>query len=134
MRTAQCCIYKANVDDCNEMVFNIIEKNLFGKLYADKGYISQELIEKLWFHDIHIVTGLRSNMKNKLMLRKQSIIETINEILKNVAQLVHSEHRSFNNFLINILSALAAYCCFDKKPAINVDFNKEEEEGQLSLF
>ena len=75
------------------MVFNIIEKNLFGKLYADKGYISQELIEKLWFHDIHIVTSLRSNMKNKLisvwdklMLRKQYIIETINEILKNVAR------------------------------------------------
>ena len=141
VRTAQFCIYKANVDDCNEMVFNIFGKNLFRKLYADKGYISQGLIEKLWFHDIHIVTGLRSNMKNKLMtvwdklmLRKQSIIETINEILKNVAQLVHSGHRSFNNFLINILSALAAYCCFDKKPAINVDFNKEEKGGQLRLF
>lgn len=132
---------KANVDDRNEMVFNSFEKNIFGKLYADKGYISQGLFEKLWSQDIHIVTGLRSNMKNKLMsvwdkimLRKRSIIETINDILKNVAQLVHSRHRSFNNFLINILSTLAAYCCFDKKPAINVDFNIEKEEGQLYLF
>ena len=31
---------KTNVDDCNPEVFNNLTKDLFGKLYADKGYIS----------------------------------------------------------------------------------------------
>lgn len=120
---------KANVDDRDEMVFNEFSKNLFGKLYADKGYISQELFNSLWNEGTHIVTGIRSNMKNrlmpaydKIMLRKRSVIETINDELKNVAMLVHSRHRSFDNFLMNVIGAIAAYCLFDKKPAINMDF------------
>lgn len=120
---------KANVDDRNEMVFNEFNNNLFGKLYADKGYISQDLFNSLWSEGTHIVTGIRSNMKNKLMslhdkimLRKRSVIETINDELKNVAMLVHSRHRSFENFLMNVMSTIAAYCFFEKKPAINADF------------
>lgn len=120
---------KANVDDRNEMVFNEFNKNLFGRLYADKGYISKELFDSLWNNGTHIITGLRSNMKNKLMsamdkimLRKRSVIETINDELKNVAMLVHSRHRSFENFLMNVIAVIAAYCFFDKKPAINMDF------------
>lgn len=31
---------KANVDDRDERVFNRLKDNLFGKLFADKGYIS----------------------------------------------------------------------------------------------
>ena len=50
---------------------------------------------------------------------------------KNIAQIEHSRHRSFNNFIANVLSAIAAYCFFDKKPAIDVDF---VNDGQLSLF
>ena len=72
--------------------------------------------------------------KNKIMLRKRSIIETINDELKNVAQLVHSRHRSIDNFMINVLSTLAAYCCFDKKPSINVDFIIDREPKQLSFW
>lgn len=56
------------------------------------------------------------------MLRKRFIIETRNDILKNVAHLIRFKHRIFNCFLINILSAPAVYCRFDKKPAINIDF------------
>lgn len=118
---------KANVDDRNEMVFNEFSGNLFGKLYADKGYISQELFSTLWSEGTHIVTGIRSNMKNKLMsvydkimLRKRSVIETINDELKNVAMLVHSRHRCFEK--MNVISSIAAYCFFEKKPAINADF------------
>lgn len=131
---------KANVDDRNAMVFNEFNKNLFGKLYADKGYISRELFDSLWSNGTHIVTGLRSNMKNKLMsvydkimLRKRSVIETINDELKNVALLVHSRHRCFENFLMNVLSVIAAYCFFDKKPAINMDFELGNS-SQLTLF
>ena len=132
---------RGNVDDRDVRVFNRLSDNIIGKLYADKGYISQGLFDRLFSNDIHIVTGLRSNMKNKLMplydklmLRKRSVIETINDELKNVAQLVHSRHRSINNFLMNVLAVIAAYTFFDKKPSINIDYEIEEFDGQLTLF
>ena len=60
-----------------------------------------------------------SNMKqrlmplyDKIMLRKRSIIETVNDLLKNVAQLVHTRHRSMHNFLMNLLVEMGAYCFF----------------------
>lgn len=50
------------------------------------------------------------------MLRKRYIIETINDLLKNKAQLVHSRHRSITNFLVNLVAVLGAYCFFENKP------------------
>lgn len=103
----------ANVDDRNDAVIDTLTDRVFGKLYADKGYISQSLFGRLWSEGIHVVTGLRSNMKqrlmplyDKIMLRKRSIIETVNDMLKNVAQLVHTRHRSVHNFLMNLLAAM----------------------------
>jgi hypothetical protein len=40
-------------------------KNLYGKLYADKGYIGKKLSEKLAENDIDLVTTVRENMKAK---------------------------------------------------------------------
>ena len=54
---------RANVDDRNPKVFNDLTKDLFGKLYADKGYISQSLFASLFDRGVHIVTGIRTNMK-----------------------------------------------------------------------
>jgi len=34
------------------------------------------------------------------MLRKRSIIETINGQLKNISQIEHSRHRSYANFIV----------------------------------
>ena len=92
-------------------------------LFADRGYISPRLFDMLFEDGIHLVTGIRANMKNrlmpmwdKIMLRKRCIIETINDMLKNTAQLVHSRHRSVNNFIMNMVAAMAAYCFFDNKP------------------
>jgi hypothetical protein len=116
-----------------------LSENLFGKLYGDRGYISAALFASLLNDGIHPVTGSKSNMKNRLMslrdkilLRKRSVIETINYELKNICQIEHSRHRSTVNFLMNLLSALAAYCFFDKKPAIQ--FEREKTDGQLVLF
>ena len=53
---------------------------------------------------------------DRMMLRKRYIIETINDMLKNTAQIVHSRHRSVSNFIMNLISALGAYCFFDNKP------------------
>ena len=134
---------KANVDDRNPEVFNNLTKDLFGKLYADKGYISQSLFASLFDRGVYIVTGIRTNMKNrlmdvhdKIMLRKRSIIETINDMLKNVAQIVHTRHRSISNFIVNLLAGMAAYAFYDTKPSINMEFvmDGEAEVKQLTLF
>jgi len=69
------------------------------------------------------------SITDKILLRKRALIETVNDELKNIAQ--HSRHRSFNNFIANSLSAIAAYCVFEKKPAIDVNF---VNDGQLAIF
>lgn len=60
---------------------------LFGKIFANRGYVSQKLASKLLEEfGIHFFAKPRRNMKNKLMRlhdkllsRKRSIIETIND-------------------------------------------------------
>ena len=73
---------------------------------------------------------------DKKMLRKRSIIETINDMLKNVAQIVHTRHRSVSNFIVNLLAGMAVYAFYDAKPSINVEFEMEGEVEvkQLTLF
>ena len=71
-------------------------------------------------------------MWDKIILRKRYIIECINELLKNKANLVHSRHRSIHNFIMNLCSALTAYYFFDNKPeALPVYV---EESKQVGLF
>lgn len=89
---------------------------------------------------VHLGTGIRANMKKKLMhmwdkimLRKRCSIETINDMLKNTAQLVHSRHRSVNNFIMSMIAALAAYCFFDNKPQALRGYCIENTK-QLMLF
>ena len=132
------CLTKGNMDDRNRDVFKVLSKDLFGKLYGDKGYISYNLFEMLFNDGIHLVTGIKSNMKNRLMslrdkilLRKRSVIETVNDELKNICQLEHSRHRGRANFLMNMLAGLAAYCFFDKKPAIRFERELQQEQGYL---
>ena len=115
-----------------------IKKVLLGKLVGDKGYIGKELFQRLFVNGIQLVTKLKSNMKgalmsvsDKLLLRKRAIIETVNDELKNIAQVEHSRHRCFDNFIVNVLGAIAAYCCFPKKPCINVE---RTLDTQLTLF
>jgi hypothetical protein len=70
-------------------------------------------------------------LKDKIMLRKRSVIETVNDELKNMCQVEHSRHRSFGNFITNILSGLIAYSFFPKKPSIKYE---TEQTNQLALF
>lgn len=102
-------------------------KRLFGKLFADMAYLSQSMFEQLMEQGIQLITKLKSNMKNKLMamsdkllLRKRSIIETINDQLKNISQIEHSRHRSPVNFLVNLVSGLIAYSHQSKKPSLHL--------------
>ena len=91
-------------------VVNCLTKNIYGKLFGDKGYISQKLFDELLNKNIKLVTALRKNMKPKLMsdidnllLRKRSLIETVNDFLKNICHIEHTRHRSPINFLANLL-------------------------------
>jgi len=115
-----------NVDD-RKPVPKMVRK-LFGKLFADKGYLSKRLFEELLrTFNVQLVTGIRSNMKNvlmplmdKILLRKRAIAETIIDQLKNISQIEHSRHRSPINFLVNLLSGLIAYCHQPKKPSLGL--------------
>jgi hypothetical protein len=131
-------ISQGNMDDRTPLKTEGFLKKIFGKLFGDKGYISEKLFEILFTDGIHLVTGIRNNMKNclmtmhdKIMLRKRSVIETINDELKNMCQIEHSRHRSFVNFIVNILAGLAAYGFFPKKPSIK---NQTVKTNQLCAF
>lgn len=103
-----------------------LSKNLLGKIFADKGYLSKDLFGKLMEKGTELITHIRKNMKNafmslwdKLMLRKRSIIETIIDQLKNISQIEHSRHRSIPNFLVNLIAGITAYGLKEKKPSIS---------------
>ncbi|NGX30436.1 MAG: hypothetical protein KR126chlam4_00460 [Candidatus Anoxychlamydiales bacterium] len=77
---------------------------------------------------LKLVTSFKSNMKNKLMdlkdkilLRKRALIETINDQLKNISHLEHSRHRGIGIFFINALAAMIAYMHQPKKPKLRMD-------------
>jgi hypothetical protein len=118
-------ITPGNVSDLNPV--KSMSKNIWGKLFGDRGYISSKLFEELLTQNLQLITKIRNNMKNKLMdiydkilLRKRAIIETINDQLKNISQIEHTRHRSPANFLINLLSGLIAYCQQKKKPSLKL--------------
>lgn len=131
-------ISQANEDDRSPLKEGNFLKKIFGSLYGDKGYISKELAAMLFDQGLHLVTSIRNNMKNvlmdtrdKILLRKRSVIETINDQLKNICQAEHSRHRSFINFLTNLLASLIAYSFQEKKPGIKFE---KENTSQLPLF
>ncbi|SDI16114.1 Transposase DDE domain-containing protein [Nitrosomonas sp. Nm132] len=107
-------ITAGNIDDRDPVPE--LAHSLFGKLFGDLGYISPPLFEQLWEQGVLLVTKVRKNMKNKLLpsfdkllLRKRSVIETVNDQLKNFSQIEHSRHRSPFNFFVNLIAGLVAY-------------------------
>jgi hypothetical protein len=131
-------ITQANVDDREPLKNKRFVEKITGKLYGDKGYLSKELTNILFVDGLHLVTTIRNNMKNclmelkdKILLRKRSVIETVNDELKNMCQVEHSRHRSFGNFMTNLIGGLIAYSFFPKKPSIKYETQKT---NQVSLF
>lgn len=122
---------QGNVDDRKHLKSDNFHKKIMGELYGDKWYIGKDLFEKIIVDGVHLVTKIRKNMKNSLMhtynkvmlkmLKKRVIIETVNDELKNMFQIEHTSHRSFGNFLSNLLSELIAYSFFPKKPSLNLE-------------
>ena len=84
-----------------------IASNLFGKLYADKGYIGKEFARQMKDKGLDVVTRVRKNMKkvarsgfDQALLRKRSLAETIFDELKNLSQIEHTLHRSLSNLAV----------------------------------
>jgi hypothetical protein len=100
---------------------------LFGKVFGDRGHISQALAEQLFMtQGVLLITKARKNMRkrvladtDKLLLRKRVIIESVNNQLKNNCQIEDTRHRSPDDFLVHLLAGLAAYCHQPKKPSLH---------------
>lgn len=131
-------ITPGNVDDRDPLKNQKFVSKMVGKIFGDKGYISSELTHLLFIDGIQLITNIKKNMKNclmelsdKILLRKRSVIETVNDELKNICQIEHSRHRSFGNFISNMVAGLIAYSFFPKKPSIKYEM---EDTNQLAFY
>jgi hypothetical protein len=119
---------RGNVDD--RVPVPELTKGLTGIIAADKGYIKQNLFLNLYERGLKMIHGIKKNMANKLMdfkdkiiLRKRNLIETVFDCLKNKMNLEHTRHRSFINAFVHIVSTLVAYSLMKNKPSTNFDLN-----------
>ena len=125
-------IVNATILPGNESDIHPVEKllkNFKGTIFGDKGYISKKLFENLLKNGTKLVTKIKKNMKNQLMiwrekvlLGKRSLIESVFNILKNELGLVHSRHRCITNFYVHIMTVLIAYQISPKKPHISEEY------------
>lgn len=114
-------ISAGNHDD-RKPVLDLVKK-LKGKLLGDRGYIKKELAQELLEQGLELITTLKKKMKplqrslvDRLLLRKRSLIETVNDLFKNHFQIEHSRHRSLTGLLNNVLCSLIAYTFYPTKP------------------
>jgi len=115
---------KGNVDD--RVPVPELTQGLEGLMAADKGYIKQNLFLQLYERGLKMIHGVKKNMANKLMdlkekilLRKRNLIETVFDYLKNKMDIEHTRHRSPINAFVHIVSTLIAYSLKKSKPSIN---------------
>ena len=113
-----------------------LAQGLWGKLFGDRGYISQELFEQLQGTGVQLITKLKRNMRNKLLpfwdkllLRKRALIESVGEQLKHVCQIGHTRHRSVPNAFVPAFAALGAYSWQERKPSLHLT---PEEQALLA--
>jgi hypothetical protein len=127
------CFTAGNVDDRRPV--DRLATRLFGKLVGDKGYIDKSLFTRLFARGVQLITRIRGNMKNslmvlfdKLLLRRRAIVETIIDQFKNISQIEHSRHRGVLNYFADVVAGLIAYTYRDKLPSLNL---RPEEIGLL---
>lgn len=118
-------ITPGNVADNNLTLGVKLCKGLCGKLFGDKGYISEKLRDSLARQERFLITKIKRNMKNKLMLlndkmwlQGRGMIESVIDLLKHICDIEHSRHRSPINAMVNLLAGLSAYSFLDHKPSV----------------
>jgi hypothetical protein len=133
-----CRLTVANVDD--RVPVPALMAKMHGKVFGDRGYISHALFDTLFAQGVQLITKLRRDMKNKLLplmdtlvLRKRSVIETVNDQLKPISQIEHSRHRSVPNFLVNLVAGLIAYPYQPKKPSRHIRMPQDASRSLLVL-
>ena len=125
-----CRLTVANVDD--RVPVPALVAKVQGKVFGDRGYISQALFATLFTQGVQLITKLRKDLKNKLLpmldkllLRTRAVIETVNDQLKHISQIEHSRHRSVTNFLVNLVAGLIAYTHQPKKPSLHIRMSQD---------
>lgn len=134
-------ITTGNVADNNSEVLDHLTKNLHGKVFGDKGYLTNpEKFEEIYKKGVHIVTKIRKNMKNKLMdmtdkllLRKRGVIESVGNIFKRSFHLEHARYRNPTTFLVNVFSCLIAYLFRNDKPSIYRKRSKNRKPARIQV-
>lgn len=94
-----------------------------------------------------VVTKLRNKMKggeipfqDKINLCKRAVIESVNDELRVISQIEHTRHRSFINFITNLIAGLLVYSFllknlqFTMKEMINFNFNYFDSYIELTLI
>lgn len=125
----------AHIDDRKPL--KKLMKGLKGWLFADKGYLGQQITAELKKQGIELITRMRKNMKDisslcsfkKFLLSKRGMIETAIDQLKNILHIDHTRHRSVINFQVNVMAGLLAYMFKPKK--ISVAFNRLNDLNTL---
>jgi hypothetical protein len=107
---------QGHMSDQDSVIMAYLAKPLRGLLFGDKGYLSEELFRDLLSRGLKLVTRIKKNMTNVLMVYPEKIlllqrgrIESVFNQLKNVCQIEHTRHRSAKNFLSHLLAGLLAY-------------------------
>ena len=117
-------ITPGNIADNNEELLRKLFKNIKGKVFGDKGYLTK-IFQELLQNGVQLITKVRKNMKtvlvtmeNKFYLNKRGIIESVIDILKSIFNIDHTRHRSPVNAIIHTFAGIAAYHFLDSKPSI----------------
>jgi hypothetical protein len=66
-------ITQANIDDRTPLKKKRFLDKIYGKLYADKGYIGKDLMQLLFADGLHLILHIKNNMKNSLMTMSDKI-------------------------------------------------------------
>lgn len=61
-----------NISDVS--MVETLSKDIFGKLFGDKGYISAEIGKNLFEQGMQLFTTIKANMKQKLMTLKDKLL------------------------------------------------------------
>lgn len=90
--------------DENRFIRSLLSRQSKENFVAAKGYIGKKLLEFLFMNGIQFGAKVNNNIKNsfmslsgKIMLRKRSLVESVNDELMNISQIAPSRHRSFAN-------------------------------------
>ncbi len=105
---------------CSSGVITVFQKGPVGqkRFYVKENNANTEN-EKGYYCDDQSQTS-KKLYANKLLLKKRSVIESVNEILKSSYQIEHSRHRRSVNFFVNLIAVLLLILFVTKNHRSNV--------------